>query len=234
VTSKHLLHCGQCQQCLQGHFNLCGNTRALGVHEEGAFAEYVKVPFTNIYRPEKIVKPSHLAIFIPFSNAVKACSTYEILGEDVLISGAGHVGMISAMVTRLMGAQRVCVIDINNASLDKARELGVDMAKNSSRELDWKKIRSDLGMNDGFGIGLYVSSWQKPFDDLINAMKPNGKCVLLGLNQDKLSVDTNQIIYKMLTLQGLFGSQNFAVWRQCENMIGMGVDLDKVITHELH
>lgn len=175
-----------------------------------------------------------MALFDPFGNAVKTCLTYNLVGEDVLISGAGPIGLMAVMICKKVGARKIIITDVNDERLEKAKELGVDMAINASKGIEWKSVFNKLEMKEGIDVGLYMTGFQKPFEEMVQSMRPSGKIALLGIPSDKFNIDFSDFIFKMLTLKGVYGRNIFDTWRQSENLIKMGIDLDKIISHQLN
>ena len=231
VSAEGHIACGVCRNCKRGKAHLCPHTVGIGVSRDGAFAEYIVVPATNLWSlPDEI--PSELAAFFdPFGNAAHAALKFDLVGEDVLITGAGPIGMIAAGICRHVGARHVVVTDVNDYRLGLARDMGatetVNVTRNSIRD-----VVREIGL-EGFDIGLEMSGNRDAFEDMVENMYPSGKIALLGLLPKDAGIDWDQVIFKGLELHGIYGRLMFETWYKMTQMVLSGFPLAKVLTHEI-
>jgi threonine 3-dehydrogenase len=231
VSVEGHLVCGRCRSCLGGARQLCPNTVSVGVDRDGGFAEYVAVPATNVWRHPRPIDPDVAAIFDPFGNAVHSALSFRVLGEDVLITGAGPIGIMSASVVRHAGARHVVITDISDERLELARSMGaVTRAINvTSTSLD--EVMTELGMVEGFDVGLEMSGAPAALHSMIGTMAHGGEIALLGLPSGEIQFDWDRVIHSMLTIKGIFGREMFETWYAMSVLVGAGLDISPVITH---
>jgi threonine 3-dehydrogenase len=231
VSVEGHLVCGRCRSCLGGARQLCPNTVSVGVDRDGGFAEYVAVPATNVWRHPRPIDPDVAAIFDPFGNAVHSALSFRVLGEDVLITGAGPIGIMAASVVRHAGARHVVITDISDERLELARSMGaVSRAINVTRtSLD--EVMTELGMVEGFDVGLEMSGAPPALHSMISTMAHGGEIALLGLPSGDIQFDWDRVIHSMLTVKGIFGREMFETWYAMSVLVGAGLDISPVITH---
>lgn len=233
VSAEGHVVCGRCRNCLAGRRHLCKDTQGIGVNRAGAFAERISVPMTNVWHHRKDIDPDVAAIFDPFGNAVHTALSFDVLGEDVLITGAGPIGIMAAAVVRHAGARYVVVTDVNEYRLDLARKMGATVAHNvTSGPL--AGVQEALGMKEGFDVGLEMSGNPKAFSDMIDNMCHGGKVALLGIPSETLTIDWNKVIFNMLTIKGIYGREMYETWYQMSAMLESGLDITPAITHRFH
>jgi len=230
VSGEGHVVCGRCRNCLAGRRHLCADTKGIGVNRPGAFAEYLVLPMTNVWVHHDNINPEVAAIFDPFGNAVHAALTFPVLGEDVLITGAGPIGMIAAAVVRHAGARHIVITDINPHRLDLARKLGVTRAINP-KEQSLAHIQSELDMHEGFDVGLEMSGNPSAFKDMLDNMCHGGKIAMLGIPENNFSIDWNTVIFNMLTIKGIYGRKMYDTWYTMTALLQCGLDITPVITH---
>jgi len=230
VSGEGHVVCGLCRNCLAGRRHLCARTMGVGVDRPGAFAELVPLPMTNIWRHHDGVDPEIAAIFDPFGNAVHTALHFPVLGEDVLITGAGPIGLMAAAVVRHAGARYVVITDVNPYRLDLARRMGATMAVDASATL-LPDVQKQLGMVEGFDVGLEMSGNGNALRDMIANMSHGGKIAILGIPEGELSVDWHAVIFKGLTLRGIYGREMYETWYKMTAMLQSGLDISPVITH---
>jgi threonine 3-dehydrogenase len=230
VSGEGHVVCGRCRHCLAGQRHLCANTVGLGVGRDGAFAEYVAMPMTNIWHHWPGIDEEVAAIFDPFGNAVHAALSFPILGEDVLVSGAGPIGLMATAVVRHSGARYVVVSEPIDFRRELASRLGATVAVDP-RERDLAAVQSDLGMKEGFDVALEMSGNATALRTAISNMAHGGGVAILGLPTADISLDVNHIIFNQLTLRGIYGREMYETWYQMTVMIQSGLDIRPVITH---
>lgn len=230
VSGEGHVVCGRCRNCLAGKRHYCAATEGIGVNRPGAFAEYVVLPMANVWVHHDEVDPDVAAIFDPYGNAVHTALTFPILGEDVLITGAGPIGIMAAAVVRHAGARHVVITDVNPYRLDLARKIGITRAVDVSTE-SLVDVRKDLGMREGFDVGLEMSGNATAFRDMIASMSHGGKIALLGIPGGSMDIDWNKVIFNMLTIKGIYGREMYETWYQMTVMLQSGLDISSVITH---
>jgi threonine 3-dehydrogenase len=232
VSGEGHVVCGRCRNCLAGRRHLCAHTMGVGVNRPGAFADYIAVPMTNIWRHNKNVDLDVAAIFDPFGNAVHTALSFPVLGEDVLITGAGPIGIMAGAVARHVGARHVVITDINPRRLKLAEEVADVVAVDVSK-FDLKATMGRLKMTEGFDVALEMSGAPAAFDQLFDAIITGGRVALLGLPAKPALVDWNKVIFKQLTIKGIYGREMFETWHKMIAMLESGLDVRKVITHRL-
>ncbi|MEU9831596.1 L-threonine 3-dehydrogenase [Streptosporangium sp. NPDC048047] len=229
VSGEGHLVCGRCRNCMAGRRHLCRNTVGLGVNRDGAFAEYLTLPASNVWVHRTPVDPDVAAIFDPFGNAVHTALTFPMVGEDVLITGAGPIGLMAAAVATHVGARNVVVTDLSPERLELARKLGVSLALNVAQTPIAEGVRR-LGMREGFDVGLEMSGHPQALRDMIANMTHGGKIAMLGLPAEEFSVDFATIVTSMITLKGVYGREMYETWYAMSVLLEKGLDLSPVIT----
>ena len=222
--------CGRCRNCLAGRRHLCAHTLGLGVQRPGAFAEYVVLPMSNVWRHRKSVPLEIAAIFDPFGNAVHTALTFKVLGEDVLITGAGPIGVMAAAVVRHAGARHVVITDVNPYRLSLAGKLGVTLAVDT-REEPLRDVQKRLGFQEGFDVGLEMSGNGSAFREMLDNMCHGGRIAILGIPSGEMAIDWTQVVFNMLTLKGIYGREMYESWYMMTVMLESGLDISPVITH---
>ncbi len=232
VSGEGHVVCGRCRNCLAGRRHLCADTKGVGVNRPGAFAEYLSLPMTNVWHHNSNIDRDIASIFDPFGNAVHTALSFPVLGEDVLITGAGPIGIMAAAVARHAGARFVVITDVNPYRLELARKMGVTMAVNAL-ETDLRKVQKDLGMVEGFDVGLEMSGNAAAFRDMIANMSHGGKIAMLGIPEKEMAIDWNTVVFSMLTIKGIYGREMYETWYKMTVMLQSGLDISPVITHRL-
>jgi threonine 3-dehydrogenase len=231
VSGEGHVVCGRCRNCLAGRRHLCAHTQGVGVNRAGAFADYVSLPVTNIWHHDRTIDPDVQSIFDPLGNAVHTALAFDVLGEDVLITGAGPIGCMAAAVVRHAGARHVVVTDVNPYRLSLARKLGATRTVNV-REENLKDVQEDLDMKEGFDVGLEMSGNPAAFKDMIANMAHGGKIAILGIPPaEGANIDWNTVVFNMLTLKGIYGREMYETWYKMTTMIQSGLDISPIITH---
>jgi threonine 3-dehydrogenase len=230
VSAEGHVVCGHCRNCLAGRRHLCAHTMGVGVNRPGCFAEYIAVPMSNVWRHHPDVPLDIAAIFDPFGNAVHTALSFPVLGEDVLITGAGPIGLMAAAVVRLAGARYVVVTDVNPYRLELARCFNVTRALDvrSQRIAD---VQKELGMTEGFDVGLEMSGNEQAFREMLDNMCHGGRIAMLGIPPREMSIDWNKVIFNMLTIKGIYGREMYETWYKMTVMLQTGLDISPVITH---
>ena len=232
VSGEGHITCGHCRNCHTGNIQWCKNTMSVGVDRDGAFAEYVCIPEKNVIIIDPQLDEDVVAFFDAFGNATHTALMFNLVGEDVLITGAGPIGVIACGICKYAGARRVVITDMNEYRLDLARKMGADAAVNVAKE-DLQEVMKQQGLVEGFDVGLEMSGSGAAFKQLLSVMRNGGKVSLLGLGNGPISLDMNLIIGKGLTLQGIYG-RKMDNWHQMSYMVQGGLDLHPVITHRFH
>jgi len=230
VSGEGHVVCGRCRNCLAGRRHLCARTQGIGVNRPGAFAEYIALPMTNVWHHKPSVPLDVASIFDPFGNAVHTALSFPVLGEDVLVTGAGPIGIMAAAVVRHAGARHVVITDVNPYRLELARKVGVTMAVDvRTRRL--AHVQKELGMAEGFDVGLEMSGNASAFREMLGNMCHGGKIAMLGIPQEEIAIDWNTVIFNMLTLKGIYGREMYETWYMMTVMLESGLDISPVITH---
>ena len=230
VSAEGHVVCGRCRNCLAGRRHLCKDTVGIGVNRPGAFAEFISVPMTNVWHHRDGVDQEVAAIFDPFGNAVHTALAFEVLGEDVLITGAGPIGIMAIPVAKHAGARHVVITDVNDYRLDLARQMGATLALNvTNGSLD--EVQRDLGMKEGFDVGLEMSGNPSALRSMVDHMCHGGKIAMLGIPSSPIDIDWNKVIFNMLTIKGIYGREMYETWYQMSVMLESGLNLKPVITH---
>ncbi len=232
VSGEGHIVCGDCRNCRAGRGHLCRNTKGVGVHRDGAFAEYLCLPESNVIAIPDDVPDEIAAIFDPFGNAVHTALSFDLVGEDVLVTGAGPIGIMGAMVAKRAGARKVVITDLNEGRLALAARMGVDVTVNPAKKtLD--QVMDELGMTEGFDVGLEMSGAAPAFRDMVAAMNNGGKIALLGIAPTAFEIDWNKVIFKMLTIKGIYGREMYETWYKMIGLVQSGLDLRPLITHRI-
>jgi threonine 3-dehydrogenase len=230
VSGEGHVVCGRCRNCMAGRRHLCAHSIGLGVKRPGAFAEYVVLPMTNIWHHWQGIDEDVASIFDPFGNAVHTALTFPVLGEDVLITGAGPIGCMATAVARHAGARHVVVSDLNPYRLELAGRMGATLTVDP-RERDLADVQRELGMTEGFDVGLEMSGNPDALRSMIASMAHGGSIAVLGIPTEEIALDFNPIIFNMLTLKGIYGREMYETWYQMTVMLQSGLDIRPVITH---
>ena len=232
VSGEGHVVCGRCRNCMAGRRHLCAHTSGIGVNRPGAFAEYVALPMSNVWEHREGIDLDIASLFDPLGNAVHTALQWDMLGEDVLITGAGPIGAMAAAVCRHAGARHVVITDIVPERLELAARLGATRTVNVTKE-SLKDVQTDLGMHEGFDVGLEMSGNSAAFTDLINNMCHGGKISVLGIPSSNTDIDWETVIFNMLTIKGIYGREMYETWYKMSVMIENGLDIAPVITHRL-
>lgn len=232
VGEGHIV-CGRCRNCLAGRRHLCNATDGVGVQRPGAFAEYLCIPVTNVWHADPSMSMDVLSIFDPFGNATHTALTFKVLGEDVLITGAGPIGLMATAIAKHAGARYIVTTDMNSCRLELAKEMGATVSLNI-KERSIAEIQKELGMKEGFDVGLEMSGSGEAFKDMIANMCHGGKIAMLGIPTRELAIDWNTVIFNMLTIRGIYGREMYETWYLMQSMIQTGLDITPVITHKFH
>ena len=232
VSGEGHVICGRCRNCLAGRRHLCAHTKGVGVNRPGAFAEYIVLPMSNIWKHNPKIKPEIAAIFDPFGNAVHTALSFPVLGEDVLITGAGPIGLMAAAVVRHAGARYVVISDLNPYRLALAEKMGVTLAVDP-RKTPLSEVQKKLGMQEGFDVGLEMSGSPAAFREMLASMSHGAKIAMLGIPASEMSIDWHRVIFNMLTIKGIYGREMYETWYKMTVMLESGLDISPVITHRL-
>jgi len=230
VSGEGHVVCGRCRNCMSGRRHLCPHTSGVGVNRPGCFAEFIALPMTNIWRHDPGVNRDVAAIFDPFGNAVHTTLTFNVLGEDVLITGAGPIGIMAAAVARHAGARYIVITDINDYRLELAAEMRVDLALNINRT-SIAQAQKKLGMKEGFDVGLEMSGNASALRDMLHNMAHGGRIAMLGIPSQEIAIDWREVIFNMLTIRGIYGRQMYETWYKMTVLIDSGLNILPVITH---
>jgi len=233
VSGEGHVVCGRCRNCLAGRRHLCAVTKGIGVNRPGAFAEYISLPMTNVWHHHQDVDRDVASIFDPFGNAVHTALSFPVLGEDVLITGAGPIGCMAAAIAMFAGARFIVVTDVNPWRLDLAKRMGATLAVDV-RQQDLHDVQKTLGMTEGFDIGLEMSGNPDAFRSMLDNMAHGGKIAMLGIPTEQIAIDWNQVVFNMLTIKGIYGREMYETWYKMTVMLQSGLDISPVITHRYH
>jgi threonine 3-dehydrogenase len=233
VSGEGHVVCGRCRNCLAGRRHLCADTKGIGVNRPGAFAEYLALPMTNVWVHSPGIDRDVAAIFDPFGNAVHTALSFPLLGEDVLVTGAGPIGIMAAAVARHAGARYVVITDVNDDRLELARQMGVTLAVNPLKR-DLKDVQKELGMQEGFDVGLEMSGNDSAFRGMLANMSHGGKIAMLGIPDKEIAIDWNLVVFSMLTIKGIYGREMYETWYKMTVMLQSGLDISPIITHRFH
>jgi len=218
VSGEGHITCGHCRNCRAGRVHLCRNTEGVGVNRPGAFAEYLVIPAFNAFKIPDNISDELASIFDPFGNAVHTALSFDLVGEDVLITGAGPIGIMAAAVAKHVGARHVVVTDINPYRLELAKKMGATRVVDVSKE-DLKDVMNELGMTEGFDVGLEMSGVPAAFRDMLNKMNHGGKIAMLGIPPQDVAIDWNQVIFKGLVIKGIYGREMFETWYKMASLL---------------
>jgi threonine 3-dehydrogenase len=233
VSGEGHVVCGRCRNCLAGRRHLCKDTKGIGVNRPGAFAQYLALPMTNVWAHDPSIARDVQAIFDPFGNAVHTALQFDVLGEDVLITGAGPIGIMAASVVRHAGARNVVVTDVNPYRLALARRLGATLTLDV-RERSIASAQQELGMKEGFDIGLEMSGNADAFRDMLANMCHGGKIAMLGIPTKEIAIDWTTVVFNMITIKGIYGREMYETWYKMTVMLQSGLDISPVITHRFN
>ena len=230
VSGEGHLVCGACRNCLAGKRHLCKNTKGVGVNRDGAFAEYLAIPATNVWRCSPDLEDDILSCFDPLGNAVHTALSFDLIGEDVLITGAGPIGIMAAAICKHVGARHVVVTDINDYRLQLAKKMGATMVVNT-KDVTLSEVMQQLGMKEGFDVGLEMSGNPQAFADMVKSMYHGGKIAMLGIQQPNTIIDWDTVVFGCLTIKGIYGREMFETWYKMTTMLQSGLDISGIITH---
>lgn len=233
VSGEGHVVCGRCRNCMAGRRHLCAHTEGVGVNRPGAFAEYISIPMTNVWHHAADVDREVAAVFDPLGNAVHTALAFKTLGEDVLITGAGPIGLMAVAVVRHTGARHVVVTDVNPYRLELAEKLGATLAVDA-RDRDLGAVQAELGMTEGFDVGLEMSGQAAALRDMVANMAHGGRVAMLGIPSEEIALDWNQVVFNMLTIKGIYGREMYETWYMMSVMLEAGLDITPVLTHRFH
>jgi len=232
VSAEGHITCGSCRNCRAGNRHLCRKAEGIGVNRTGAFAEYISVPAFNVYKLPDEIPDDIAALYDPFGNAVHTALAQDMVGEDVLITGAGPIGAMAAAVAKHVGAQNVVVTDVNDFRLDLAKKLGATRTVNVAKE-ELRDVMAELNMTEGFDVGLEMSGAPSGISQMLDVMNHGGRVALLGLLPDGTGINWDHVIFKGLEIRGIYGRRMFETWYKMSAMIKSGLDIDPIITHRM-
>jgi threonine 3-dehydrogenase len=230
VDGEGHIVCGVCRNCLAGRLHLCKDTKGVGVNRDGAFAEYLCIPATNAVHVDPNISLDVLSCFDPLGNAVHTALQYDLVGEDVLITGAGPIGCMAVAIAKQAGARKVVVTDVNSDRLALAKRMGATRVVDVTKE-KLPAVQKELGMKEGFDVGLEMSGSPAALSDMIDNMFHGGRIALLGIMPDKAAIDWNKVVFNMLTIRGVYGREMYETWYKMTALIQSGLDISPVITH---
>ena len=230
VSGEGHITCGFCRNCRAGRRHLCRNTEGVGVNRPGAFGEYLVIPAENAYKIPDDISDDIASILDPFGNAAHTALSFDLVGEDVLITGAGPIGMMAAAIAKHVGARHVVITDMNDYRLDLAKQMGATRTVNVANE-KLEDVMDELGMKEGFDVGLEMSGAPPAFASMLNTMNHGGKIAMLGIPSSDMAIDWNQVIFKGLVIKGIYGREMYETWYKMIAMVQSGLDLSPVITH---
>lgn len=232
VSGEGHITCGYCRNCRAGRRHLCRNTQGVGVNRQGSFAEYVVIPAFNAFKLSAAIDDEIASILDPLGNAVHTALAFDVVGEDVLITGAGPIGIMAAAVVRFIGARNVVITDVNDYRLDLARKMGATLALNVTRDsLD--DAMKQLGMQEGFDVGLEMSGNASALRSMLRTLHHGGSIAMLGIPSTEVAIDWNEVVFKGLTIKGIYGRQMFETWYKMAAMLQSGLNIRPIITHRL-
>ena len=231
VSGEGHITCGYCRNCRAGTRHLCRNTQGVGVNRPGSFAEFVALPAVNVFPLPDAIDDRHAAIFDPLGNAVHTALAFNLVGEDVLITGAGPIGIMAAAICRHVGARHVVVTDVNDFRLGLAAQMGADRVVNVQTE-NLREVMRELGMREAFDVGLEMSGVPSAMDQMLDVLNHGGRIAQLGIPARPVAMDYNKLVFKGLTLKGIYGREMFETWYKMTAMLESGLNIDPVITHE--
>jgi len=233
VSGEGHITCGHCRNCRAGRRHLCRNTIGIGVNRQGCFAEYLVLPAVNAFKLSDSISDEIASFLDPLGNATHTALSFDLVGEDVLITGAGPIGVMAVAICRYAGARHVVVTDVNDYRLELAARMGRCRTVNVTREQDLAPVMAELGMTEGFDVGLEMSGSPQAFRQMLAAMHHGGSVALLGIPPDDTAIDWNQVIFKGLVLKGVYGREMFETWYKMASMLQSGLDVSPVITHQM-
>ena len=233
VSGEGHVVCGRCRNCLAGRRHLCKDTQGVGVNRTGAFAEYIALPMTNVWHHHPSIDRDIASIFDPLGNAVHTALSFDCLGEDVLITGAGPIGLMAAAVVRHAGARHVVVSDVNPFRLELANRMGATVAVDA-RHRTMTEVQEELGMREGFDVGLEMSGAPSALRTMLANMCHGGKIAMLGIPSEQIAIDWNLVVFNMLTIRGIYGREMYETWYKMSVLLDSGLDISPVITHRFH
>ena len=233
VSGEGHVVCGRCRNCMAGRRHLCADTKGVGVNRTGAFAEFLSLPMTNVWHHGPGIDLDVAAIFDPFGNAVHTALSFPLLGEDVLVTGAGPIGIMAVAIAKHAGARHVVITDMNDYRLELARRMGATVALNV-RTGNLRDVQRQLGMKEGFDVGLEMSGSPAAFCEMIDNMCHGGKIAMLGIPSEAMAIDWNKVVFNMLTIKGIYGREMYDTWYKMTVMIESGLNIKPVITHRFH
>ncbi len=233
VSGEGHVVCGLCRNCMAGRRHLCAHTKGVGVNRPGAFAEYVSLPMSNVWEHDPKIDRDVASIFDPYGNAVHTALQFDLLGEDVLITGAGPIGIMAAAICKHAGARHVVITDVNPFRLELAKEMGATVAVDV-RTQKLADVQKQLGMSEGFDVGLEMSGNEQAFRDMIANMCHGGKISMLGIPEKEMAIDWNLVVFNMLTIKGIYGREMYETWYKMTVMLESGLNIAPVITHRFH
>ena len=231
VTTEGHIVCNHCRNCLAGRRHLCPNTKGIGVNRPGGFAEFVSVPASNIWRCDPSIPLDVISCSDPLGNAVHTALSFDLVGEDVLITGAGPIGCMAVPIAKMAGARKVVITDVNPYRLDIARTMGATLAIDV-RETKLQDAMHDLGMKEGFDVGLEMSGNPRAFTDMLDVMVNGGRIAMLGIMPGSAAIDWNLVVFRGLTIKGIYGREMFETWYKMTALLQSGLDITPVITHQ--
>ncbi len=230
VSGEGHITCGYCRNCRAGRRHLCRNTEGVGVNRPGAFGEYLVIPAENAYKIPDDISDDVASILDPFGNAAHTALSFDLVGEDVLITGAGPIGIMAVAIAKHVGARHVVITDMNDYRLDLAKQMGATRTVNVTQE-KLENVMDELGMKEGFDVGLEMSGAPPAFASMLNTMNHGGKIAMLGIPSSDMAIDWNQVIFKGLVIKGIYGREMYETWYKMIAMLQSGLDLSPVITH---
>jgi len=233
VSGEGHITCGYCRNCRGGRRHLCRNTVGVGVNRPGSFAQYLVIPAFNAFKIADEISDDLAAIFDPYGNAVHTALSFDLVGEDVLITGAGPIGIMAAAICKHVGARHVVVTDVNDYRLQLCKKLGATVAVNITQQ-NLTEVMADLGMTEGFDVGLEMSGVPQAFNNMLDTMNNGGRIAILGIPSRPIEFDVNKVIFKGLTLKGIYGREMFETWYKMASLLQSGLNISDVITHHFH
>jgi len=233
VSGEGHIACGKCRNCLAGRAHICRRTIGVGVNRDGAFAEYLAIPATNVWKCNPDIPAEYYAFFDPYGNAVHTALSFDLLGEDILITGAGPIGAMAVAVAKHAGARHVVITDVNEYRLELARKMGATLALNVAQQ-SLEDAITQLNMTEGFDVGLEMSGNAIALRQMIANMRNGGKIAMLGIQQPNTGIDWDQVVFKGLTIKGIYGREMFETWYKATAMIQSGLDVSPILTHQMH
>ncbi len=233
VSGEGHVVCGRCRNCLAGRRHLCKDTQGVGVNRTGAFAEYIALPMTNVWHHNPAIDREIASIFDPLGNAVHTALSFDCLGEDVLITGAGPIGLMASAVVRHAGARHIVVSDVNPFRLELAKRMGATLAVDA-RHRTMADVQQELGMREGFDVGLEMSGAPSALRTMLANMCHGGKIAMLGIPSEQIAIDWNLVVFNMLTIRGIYGREMYETWYKMSVLLESGLDISPVITHRFH